>query len=165
MLTIFRMTTSMTSPWLMVLFAVVLFSPQPAVAQDRIDRVRQEREARDREADRRMDRDRPERREIDDRMDWDRRPRDPQIYPFQFERLSAQARIASDEVLSASFALEYLPELIRNRQERREVVTDMMQQTDNPAIKRLLRMKLLEYSLHSDQRDEALENLRMLIAP
>ncbi|PQO32954.1 hypothetical protein [Blastopirellula marina] len=170
MLAIFRMTTLTASPWLVLLIATAMISSQPAAAQDRVDRVRQEREARDREADRRMERDRPERREIDDRprderFDWQQHEREMQMHRQHMERIATQARVASDEVLTASFALEHLPELVRNPQERREVVTDMLQQTDNPAIKRLLRMKLLEYSLHSDQRDEALEHLRALIVP
>ncbi len=178
MLTTFRMMTWTACPLLMLLITAVIFSPQSATGQDRIDRVRQEREARDREADRRMERDRPERREIesrddrfrDERMDWDRRQHEMQMHRSEMEmhhlhmqRIASQARLANDEVLAASFALEHLPEIVRNPEERREVLTDMLHQTDNPAIKRLIRMKLLESSLHSDHRDGALEHLRALI--
>lgn len=185
MLNAYRMTSWTTLPLLALAVAVSGFIADAAFGQDRrsdddfrsdrIDRVRQEREARDRESDRQMDRDRPERREIDDRprderMDWERRQREMQMHRTEMEmhhlhveRIASQARIANDEVLAASFALEHLPELVRNPQERREIMIDMMHDSDNPAIKRLIRMKLIEYTMHSDRRDEALEHVRALI--
>ncbi|PQO31121.1 hypothetical protein C5Y96_12245 [Blastopirellula marina] len=88
---------------------------------------------------------------------------DFEMHKLHLERISAQAHIANDAVLSAAFALERLPELIPNVKERREVLEDFLEASQNIAVQRLIRMKLLELPAEGRDREEALEILGGLI--
>lgn len=88
---------------------------------------------------------------------------DFEMHKLHMERVATQARIASDPVLSAAFALERLPELVPNERERREVLEDFLDASQNPAIKRLIRMKLLELPAEGLEREELIEVIESLI--
>ncbi|WDI44500.1 hypothetical protein [Bremerella sp. P1] len=88
---------------------------------------------------------------------------DFEMHKLHMERVATQARIAGDPVLSAAFALERLPELVPNERERREVLEDFLDASQNPAIKRLIRMKLLELPAEGLEREELIEVIESLI--
>jgi len=86
---------------------------------------------------------------------------DFEIHKLHRERVATQAHIANDAVLAAAFALERLPEIVPHEQERREVLNDLLDATQNVAVRRLIRMKLLE--IPTDRREESLEVIRGLL--
>lgn len=88
---------------------------------------------------------------------------DFEMHKLHMERISTQAHIANDAVLTAAFALERLPELVPNAKERREVLEDFLEASQNIAVQRLIRMKLLELPVEGREREEALEIIEGLI--
>lgn len=88
---------------------------------------------------------------------------DFEMHKLHMERISTQAHIANDPILSAAFALERLSELVPNVKERREVLEDFLDSSQNVAVKRLIRMKLLELPAEGREREEALDILEGLI--
>ena len=88
---------------------------------------------------------------------------DFEMHKLHMERVATQARIADDAVLSAAFALERLPELVPDGKQRREILGDFLDRSKNPAVKRLIRMKLLEIPAEGREREEQLEVIESLI--
>lgn len=88
---------------------------------------------------------------------------DFEMHKLHMERVATQARIANDPVLSAAFALERLPELVPNEKERREVLEDFLDASKNPAVKRLIRMKMLELPAEGREREELIEVIESFI--
>ncbi|MFN3150713.1 hypothetical protein [Bremerella sp.] len=88
---------------------------------------------------------------------------DFEMHKLHMERVATQARIANDPVLSAAFALERLPELVPNEKERREVLEDFLDAAKNPAVKRLIRMKMLELPVEGREREELIEVIESFI--
>lgn len=88
---------------------------------------------------------------------------DFEMHKLHMERVATQARIANDPVLSAAFALERLPELVPNEKERREVLEDFLDAAKNPAVKRLIRMKMLELPAEGREREELIEVIESFI--
>lgn len=88
---------------------------------------------------------------------------DFEMHKLHMERVASQARIANDPLLSAAFALERLPELLPNVKERREVLEEFLETSQNAAVQRLIRMKLLELPTENREREEALEIIESLI--
>ncbi|QDU78266.1 hypothetical protein Pan97_53510 [Bremerella volcania] len=88
---------------------------------------------------------------------------DFEMHKLHMERVATQARIANDAVLSAAFALERLQELVPNEKERREVLEDFLEDSQNIAVQRLIRMKILELPAEGREREKRLEILEGLI--
>lgn len=88
---------------------------------------------------------------------------DFEMHKLHMERVATQARIANDVVLSAAFALERLPELVPDLKERREILGDLLASSKNPAVKRLIRMKILELPAEGREREVLVEAIESLI--
>ncbi len=88
---------------------------------------------------------------------------DFEMHKLHMERVATQARIANDAVLSAAFALERLPELVPDVKERREILDDLLASSKNPAVKRLIRMKMLELPAEGREREVLVEAIESLI--
>ncbi|PQO46285.1 hypothetical protein C5Y93_09875 [Blastopirellula marina] len=78
------------------------------------------------------------------------------------EQTTLQARIAMDEVASAAFALQQLERLVPEPDKQLAELKSLLGETDHPAVKRLLRMKILAIAAEHDP-DLAREQLKALI--
>ena len=84
---------------------------------------------------------------------------------MELDTVRAIADIADNEVASAAFALMHLEEVLEEEDAPAaiEFLTKAVSETDNPGIRRLLRIKLAELHMHLDNVDDAKEQLNGLI--
>lgn len=84
---------------------------------------------------------------------------------MELETVRAIAEIADNEVASAAFALMHLEEVLEEEDAPGaiEFLTKAAGETDNPGVRRLLRIKLAELNMHVDNIDGAKEQFKALI--
>ena len=85
-----------------------------------------------------------------------------EMHHMGMEQTTLQARIAMDEVASAAFALQQLERLVPGPEKQLDALKDLLAETDHPAIKRLLRMKIMAIAAEHDP-DLAREQVKALI--
>lgn len=116
-----------------------------------------------------MEQEERQRRERNERDERERSHREMEMHRTEvemhhmgMEQINLLARIAMDEVASAAFALQQLERMVPQPEQQLAALKSLLGETDHPAIKRLLRMKIMAISVEHDP-DQAMEQLKALI--
>lgn len=81
----------------------------------------------------------------------------------QLEVIRQLAEIAENDTATAAYALMQMEEVIDDEEEAIEVLNHLLDSNTTKSVKNLIKMKLAEIYLWSDQREEATELLMSLI--
>ncbi len=129
---------------------------------DRDDDFDDDEEADDERGDEERDFDGEE--EFEEEVEWmEHEMHRLEIEYLELETIDGLAEIVESEVGSAALALTHLQQLFDEEAALASFLSEALNETEHPGIKRLLRFKLAELHFGQDQPDQARSQLRHLI--
>jgi hypothetical protein len=128
-------------------------------------------EANDKEADEEQEVDDPEdRRDEKHHSHMERRERNLHLersesatHLVRLELATRFAQVATDEATTAAFAMMHFDDLFVEQEDGIEFLNEILEQTGNDTVRRIIRVKLAELYREADQRAQARRQLKKLL--